>query len=199
MALEHPPQASDQAPISSASPPSPSPPILPLQPKRQPSFWERTKQSTVGVWDNAYKLGSRREKQNSLEALYPTSLDVESIRAARILRTFTWDAADVSEESLADRRKIQLVLRKIPPEVVSAAKGLVIVNVFRTGSLFSAVNGSGVVLSRLPDGCEFISASATTFELIFISLLRIESSVFSLVFSLWYTSKIGRFSVLSGS
>ncbi|GAA5977331.1 hypothetical protein JCM5350_002431 [Sporobolomyces pararoseus] len=152
MALEHPPQASDQAPISSASPPSPSPPILPLQPKRQPSFWERTKQSTVGVWDNAYKLGSRREKQNSLEALYPTSLDVESIRAARILRTFTWDAADVSEESLADRRKIQLVLRKIPPEVVSAAKGLVIVNVFRTGSLFSAVNGSGVVLSRLPDG-----------------------------------------------
>ncbi|GAA5950432.1 hypothetical protein JCM3765_004544 [Sporobolomyces pararoseus] len=150
MALEHPPQASE-APISSAS--SPSPPTLPPPPtKRQPSFWERTKQSTVGVWDNAYKLGSKREKQSSLEAFYPTSLDVESIRAARILRTFTWDAADVSEESLADRRKSQLVLRKIPPEVVSGAKGLAIVNVFRTGSLFSAINGSGVVLSRLPDG-----------------------------------------------
>ncbi|GAA6015174.1 hypothetical protein JCM11491_000492 [Sporobolomyces phaffii] len=147
MAELQPPPAPSRSPSTS---PSPSPPPRPAT-KRQPSFWERTKQSTAGVWDNAYKLGSR-SKQQSFESCYPSSLEIEAIRAARILRTLTYDAVDVPEDSLADRRKSQIPLLKIPPETIQAARGLAILTVFRTGSLFGAVSGSGIVLSRLPDG-----------------------------------------------
>ncbi|SNX84055.1 related to YSC84 - protein involved in the organization of the actin cytoskeleton [Melanopsichium pennsylvanicum] len=51
-----------------------------------------------------------------------------------------------------DHRKTQKVIRKIPPKVLQKAHGLAIFTVFRTGFGFSGASGSGVVLSRLPDG-----------------------------------------------
>ncbi|CDU23282.1 related to YSC84-protein involved in the organization of the actin cytoskeleton [Sporisorium scitamineum] len=51
-----------------------------------------------------------------------------------------------------DSRKTQKVIRKIPPKVLQKAQGLAIFTVFRTGFGFSGASGSGVVLSRLPDG-----------------------------------------------
>ncbi|SPO20339.1 related to YSC84 - protein involved in the organization of the actin cytoskeleton [Ustilago trichophora] len=51
-----------------------------------------------------------------------------------------------------DSRKTQKVIRKIPPKVLQKAHGLAIFTVFRTGFGFSGASGSGVVLSRLPDG-----------------------------------------------
>lgn len=132
---------------TSSRKPTPSPPSL----RQQPSFWERTKQLSdkIGGWSN------KQANRAGVEAFYPTSLDDESNKAARILRTFTWDAADLPEESLADRRKSQIVLRKIPPEAIHSSSGLAIFTVFRTGLLHSVAAGSGVVLSRLPDGSEF--------------------------------------------
>ncbi|GAA5922584.1 uncharacterized protein JCM15063_003352 [Sporobolomyces koalae] len=107
--------------------------------QRGPSFWERTKQS-VGAWDSSYMVGVKVNKQTArspgVEAFYPASLDVESIKAARILKTFVWTSPEY----------------KIPPAALRAAAGLAILTVFRTGSLFAAVVGSGVILSRLPDG-----------------------------------------------
>ncbi|GAC99407.1 hypothetical protein PHSY_007008 [Pseudozyma hubeiensis SY62] len=51
-----------------------------------------------------------------------------------------------------DSRKTQKVIRRIPPKVLQKAHGLAIFTVFRTGFGFSGASGSGVVLSRLPDG-----------------------------------------------
>ncbi|EST06588.1 Src homology-3 domain protein [Kalmanozyma brasiliensis GHG001] len=51
-----------------------------------------------------------------------------------------------------DSRKTQKVIRRIPPKVLEKAHGLAIFTVFRTGFGLSAASGSGVVVSRLPDG-----------------------------------------------
>ncbi|KAK4702814.1 SH3 domain-containing YSC84-like protein 1, partial [Phenoliferia sp. Uapishka_3] len=74
--------------------------------------------------------------QIGTEAFYPTSLDLECSKAARILRTFTSkpntslrlqpysvDASDLPEDSLSDQRKRQRVLKKIPPSVGAAFFG----------------------------------------------------------------------------
>ncbi|KAN0066306.1 hypothetical protein ACQY0O_000400 [Thecaphora frezii] len=132
----------------------------------------------IGRWTNrtAGKLGA--------ESFWPTEMDLECDKAARILRTFTTKGAevevdvsrtDVLNDTTAavpppqqpqvdangkkiknphkyDHRKTQKVLRRISPQVLSKAQGLAIFTVFRTGFGFSGASGSGVVLSRLPDG-----------------------------------------------
>ncbi|GAA5926564.1 hypothetical protein JCM1841_001446 [Sporobolomyces salmonicolor] len=146
---------------SSTLPPPPPRRTVPAlsKPPRQTSFWEKTKQTTAGAWDTAYKisdkLGHWTNKQGAklgFEAFYPTSLDKEVTKAARILRTFTMDAADLPEETLRDRRKSQRVLRKIPPAALSSAAGIAIFTVFRAGLVTSGAGGSGVVIARLKDG-----------------------------------------------
>lgn len=83
----------------------------------------------------------------------PASLEVECSRAARILRTFTLDAADLpAEVSVADRRKSQLVLSRIPQEALAAAQGLAVLTVLKKGFVNGGASGSGVVLARLKDG-----------------------------------------------
>lgn len=94
--------------------------------------------------------------QGDVDPHAPVRLDVECARAARILRTFTLDAADLpAEVSLAERRKSQVVLRKIPPAAIAAAQGLVVLTVLRSGALDNELSGSGVVLARLKDGSAF--------------------------------------------
>ena len=51
--------------------------------------------------------------------------------------------------------KQRKVLRKIPPEVIAEAKGLCIFTSMRSGiAPFGGAGGTGVVVGRLPDGCE---------------------------------------------
>lgn len=51
--------------------------------------------------------------------------------------------------------KILLTLvQVIPRTVLERAEGFAIFTVFKAGFLFSARAGSGVVVARLPDGCE---------------------------------------------
>lgn len=82
-----------------------------------------------------------------MEAFYPTSLDLECSKgeclvvfwnflrtkgadifpkAARILRMFTVDAADLPEESLADNGKKQKVIKKIPQSAIENCKGIAV-------------------------------------------------------------------------
>ncbi|BGP44739.1 hypothetical protein JCM10450v2_000553 [Rhodotorula kratochvilovae] len=136
------------------SPPSSSTSLAPAR----PSFWERARSSTVGALDAATKgaiwtAKPAKDQPADDNPFTPASLDVECIRAARILRTFTLDAADLpAEVSLADRRKSQVVLAKIPPEVLAAAQGVAVFTVVRKGVVGSGASGSGVVLARLKDG-----------------------------------------------
>ncbi|GAA5834494.1 hypothetical protein JCM9279_004332 [Rhodotorula babjevae] len=141
-----------------ASPPPPASSAL-AAPAR-PSFWERARSSTVGAIDAAAKgaISIAKPAQHSDDdtndnPLAPASLRVECSRAARILRTFTLDAADLpAEVSIADRRKSQLVLSRIPQEALAAAQGLVILTVLKKGVAHGGSSGSGVVLARLKDG-----------------------------------------------
>ncbi|GAA5835324.1 hypothetical protein JCM11251_006680 [Rhodosporidiobolus azoricus] len=160
----------ESAPTKKAAPPLPPPPprrdpsLDKPQPEAAPatSWWQKAKGSTAGAWDAAYKqadkIGFWSNKQADkvgVESFYPTSLSLESVKCARILRTFTMDAADLPDElsqSLADRRKSQVVLRKIPPAAIAAAQGLAIFTVLRSGFVVSGASGSGVVLARLKDG-----------------------------------------------
>ncbi|KAK7731521.1 hypothetical protein SLS53_008761 [Cytospora paraplurivora] len=103
------------------------------------------------------------------EAFWPTSLNAECDKAARILKSFckdgfyTEDKAAVAEAtetpsssprptaSPGPKGKAK-VLVKIPQKVIETAAGLAIFTTMRTGLHLSGAGGSGVLVSRLPDG-----------------------------------------------
>lgn len=100
--------------------------------------WSTTKATSKQGFDKVYdlvdKLGAPVNKlSNKLgsEAFWPTTLDKESDKAARILRSFCKDGFYVEEEDhLANGvvktdkpRGKQRVIKKIPTEVIKRAKG----------------------------------------------------------------------------
>ncbi|KAI0160067.1 hypothetical protein GGR52DRAFT_176902 [Hypoxylon sp. FL1284] len=102
------------------------------------------------------KLGS--------EAFWPTSIDKECDKAARILKSFCKDGfytnpsasgqpgpSQGNSNSVGPSSKPK-VLVKIPQAAIANAKGLAIFTTFRTGFHISGAGGSGLVVARLPDG-----------------------------------------------
>ncbi|TID26522.1 DUF500-domain-containing protein [Venturia nashicola] len=101
------------------------------------------------------KLGAPVNKlSNKLgaEAFWPTTLDLESEKAARILRSFCKDGFYEEEARQGPITATQRVIKKIPAEVIKNAKGLAIFTTMRTGLWFSGAGGSGILIARLPDG-----------------------------------------------
>ncbi|KAI9659840.1 MAG: hypothetical protein M1821_001191 [Bathelium mastoideum] len=127
----------------------------------QQTTWEKTKTTSKAgfdkVWGWADKLGAPVNKlSNKLgsEAFWPTTLDKESDKAARILRSFCKDGfydVELTKSNDGPKQK-QRVLKKIPPEVIRNAKGLAIFTTMRTGLWVSGAGGSGVLLGRKEDG-----------------------------------------------
>lgn len=111
------------------------------------------KSSFDWLWQKSGILGNWMNKQAGkmgMEAFWPTSLDKECEKCARILYTFTQRGGTIHstlEDPHADR-KTQRVIKKIPPQIIQQAEGLAIFTVFRTGLGWSAASGSGVVISR---------------------------------------------------
>src|ERR1700761_9232071 len=110
-----------------------------------PRAWEKTKgYSKKGfnkAWHTLDKLGApinRLSNRVGAEAFWPTSLDKESDKAARILRSFCKDGfyqkideaqakkAEESGEKLEGPQGKQRVVKKIPESVIKNAKGLAI-------------------------------------------------------------------------
>ena len=131
-------------------------PILPT--------WSQAKTTSKAGFDKVYnivdKLGDPVNKLShkvGAEAFWPTTLDRESDKAARILRSFCKDGFYVkdSEDSLpaggAPRGKARVV-KKIPPEVIRNAKGLAIFTTMRTGLWVSGAGGSGILVARTATG-----------------------------------------------
>ncbi|KZT57424.1 DUF500-domain-containing protein [Calocera cornea HHB12733] len=121
--------------------------------------WDTTKKVGSATWNGLYKVAdkvgfwtNKQVAKLGMEAFYPTNLETEVVKAARILRTFTLDAPDVDSEAFADRKKTQKVIRKIPPSAIDKCAGLAIFTVFRTGFVVSGAGGSGVVIAKMPDG-----------------------------------------------
>lgn len=134
------------------------------------STWDKTKRfSKKGfdkAWDTVDKLGApvnRLSNRLGAEAFWPMTIDKESDKAARILRSFCKDGfyAPESTEGTDEQGKInrpkgkQRVIRKIPSKVVKNAKGLAIFTTMRTGLWISGSGGSGVLLARIPETGEW--------------------------------------------
>ncbi|CRG88606.1 hypothetical protein PISL3812_05637 [Talaromyces islandicus] len=133
------------------------------------------------AWQALDKLGApvnRLSNRVGAEAFWPTTLDKESEKAARILRSFCKDgfyekideesAAATAEEKAKEeaqnpdaKHKIdrpagkQRVLVKIPSDVIKRAKGIAIFTTMRTGLWFSGAGGSGILMARVPETGEW--------------------------------------------
>ncbi|KAL1851170.1 hypothetical protein Plec18170_006494 [Paecilomyces lecythidis] len=139
-----------------------------------PSAWEKTfgysKKGFDKAWHALDKLGApvnRLSNRIGAEAFWPMSLDKESDKAARILRSFCKDG--FYEDPTPDEERMkrdskgridkpqgkQRVLKKIPSEVIKQAKGLAIFTTMRTGLWISGAGGSGVLLARIPETGEW--------------------------------------------
>ncbi|KAF2758730.1 DUF500-domain-containing protein [Pseudovirgaria hyperparasitica] len=125
------------------------------------TFWQRTKVGSKVGFDKVYtwvdKLGApvnRLSNKLGSEAFWPTTLDKESDKAARILRSFCKDGFYQEEEiqPTDGPKQKQKVLKRIPPEVIKNAKGLAIFTTMRTGLWVSGAGGSGIVVARQEDG-----------------------------------------------
>ena len=124
--------------------------------------WSQTKTTSKQGFDKVYnlvdKLGPPINKLSNKigsEAFWPTTLDKESDKAARILRSFCKDGFYVEEEQHAGdgvpKGKVKVV-KKIPTEVIRKAKGLAIFTTMRTGLWVSGAGGSGVLMARTSSG-----------------------------------------------
>ncbi len=110
------------------------------------------------VYNLVDKLGAPVNKLSHTlgsEAFWPTTLDKESDKAARILRSFCKDGFYVEQEAHeksgdAPKGKAKVV-KKIPTEVVRKAKGLAIFTTMRTGLWVSGAGGSGILVARKED------------------------------------------------
>lgn len=124
--------------------------------------WDRTKTTSKKgfdkVWGWADKLGApvnRFTNRIGSEAFWPTTLDKESDKAARILRSFCKDGFYTEEERPTNQdgpKQKQKVLKKIPEKVIQNCVGLAVFTVMRTGLWISGAGGSGVLIAKKEDG-----------------------------------------------
>ena len=103
------------------------------------------------------KLGApvnRLSNKLGAEAFWPTTLDKESDKAARILQSFCKDGfyEDEDRPSPDSPKGKQKVVKKIPAEVIRRAKGLAIFTTMRTGLWVSGAGGSGILVGRTASG-----------------------------------------------
>lgn len=116
------------------------------------------------TWDVAGKyIGEPMNKyagKMGIEGVWPTTMDRECDKAARILRVFTLDggidtSATVEKLNVEDvdaKKKTAKVIKRIPAKALREAQGIAIFTVFRSGLGFSAASGSGIVIARKPNG-----------------------------------------------
>ncbi|KAI8655134.1 Ysc84 domain-containing protein [Fusarium keratoplasticum] len=90
------------------------------------------------------------------EGWWPTTMDKECNKAARILHNFTNLSSSTPPKTSGPMHPTGLTRKsmvKIPPHVLHRAAGLAIFNVLRAGACHgSLAGGSGVVVARRPDG-----------------------------------------------
>ncbi|KAI9708252.1 MAG: hypothetical protein M1820_004206 [Bogoriella megaspora] len=123
------------------------------QPASKTSVWEKTKASSKTWFEKVGTPVNKISNKLGAEAFWPTSLDKEADKAARILRSFCIDGF-VAEQGGGKHGndKKHKSLDHIPPEVIRNCKGLAIFTVMRAGLHWSGAGGSGVIVSKMPNG-----------------------------------------------
>jgi lipid-binding SYLF domain-containing protein len=146
------------------------------------TLWEKTKAGAGTTYNKALKPGfdkawvaldklgapvNRLSNKLGSEAFWPTTMDKESDKAARILRSFCKDGfyskideaqakkAEEAGEKIEGPQGKQRVLKKIPEKVIRQAVGLAIFTTMRTGLWVSGAGGSGVLVARHPETQEW--------------------------------------------
>ncbi|KIW76284.1 hypothetical protein Z517_11030 [Fonsecaea pedrosoi CBS 271.37] len=147
------------------------------------TVWEKTKGYSNTAYEKALKPGfnkayavvdklgapvNRLSNKVGSEAFWPTTLDKESEKAARILRGFCKDGfyeqIEEKEAKKVEERNAttvgvpqgkQRVMKKIPASVIKNAVGLAIFTTMRTGWLFGGSGGAGILVGRHPETGEW--------------------------------------------
>ncbi|WFD43715.1 hypothetical protein MPSI1_002379 [Malassezia psittaci] len=128
--------------------------------------WASAKKVETKAWnvlEPVGKLSNNLAGRLGMESFWPTTMDKEIEKCARIITTFTRRGAPLgddnvpheSETNASDKyadRKTQKVAFKIPEKILQDAKGVAIFTVFRTGMAFSGASGSGVVITKDENG-----------------------------------------------
>ncbi|RGP68921.1 hypothetical protein FLONG3_7982 [Fusarium longipes] len=142
--------------------------FVPPEEHKKPGWTERFSQlgmkAAAPINSLAHKFGS--------QSFLPETIDKECDKAASILRSFckngvyadpdssqvptsTDPKAEATNDEIIDPTKEKpkkRVLVNIPPKVIAKAQGLAIFTTLRAGYAFSGATGSGILISRLPDG-----------------------------------------------
>ncbi|KAM0125812.1 hypothetical protein ACHAP3_009568 [Botrytis cinerea] len=137
----------------------------------KPSAWSKTKLGGKAAFDKGWaafeKLGGPVNKLTNKigsEAFWPTGMEKECEKAARILKSFCKDGfmaeqqKDASQDS-ETKKKVQdgpskppKVLVKIPQKVIKNCVGLAIYTTMRSGLWVSGAGGSGVLIAKNENG-----------------------------------------------
>ncbi|TGJ77580.1 hypothetical protein E0Z10_g10691 [Xylaria hypoxylon] len=106
----------------------------------------------------ADKIPSSRSSRLAREAFWPTTLDKECEKAARILKSFCSDGFSTPDErpgsplTSSSTQSSSRILKKIPPRLIQNAVGLAIFTSMRSGLWTSGSGGSGILVARRTDG-----------------------------------------------
>lgn len=183
----------------------PPPPPIPKRPTptdtdssdaKGPTLWERTKGASNTAFEKGLKPGfnkvynvvdklqgpaNRLSNKMGSEAFWPTTMDKESEKCARILRGFVKDGfyeqVDSNDAQRIATRQSQMgvpqegvpkgkqrVVVKIPVSVIKNAIGLVIFTTMRTGWVLGGSGGSGVLVARHPETGEWSPPSGVQIQ-----------------------------------
>ncbi|KAJ4329081.1 hypothetical protein N0V84_000438 [Fusarium piperis] len=160
---------SSNEPVDPLKQPDQAPPTYTAEPDyQQPSPSEQQQQprdapSKQAKGHHFHRIGSKAgrplNKAANLigaEGWWPTTMDKECNKAARILHSFTNLSSSTPPKANGPMHPTGLTRKsmvKIPPDVLHRAAGLAIFNVLRAGACNgSLAGGSGVVVARRADG-----------------------------------------------
>ncbi|KAI3343095.1 hypothetical protein F4824DRAFT_444482 [Ustulina deusta] len=106
----------------------------------------------------ADKIPSSRSSRLAREAFWPTTLDKECEKAARILKSFCSDGFSTPDDrpgsplTSSSTQSSSRILKKIPPRLIQNAVGLAVFTSMRSGLWTSGSGGSGILVARKTDG-----------------------------------------------
>ncbi|KAK4226179.1 SH3 domain-containing YSC84-like protein 1 [Podospora fimiseda] len=88
------------------------------------------------------------------ETYWPTTLDKECDKAARILKSFCFDGFQYPDSEKIDpnTKEPAYITKKIPPRIIQNAVGLAVFSCMRSGLWMSGSGGAGLITARKADG-----------------------------------------------
>ncbi|KAK4099350.1 hypothetical protein N658DRAFT_430143 [Parathielavia hyrcaniae] len=144
---------------------TPSTPIIPVTPvtptpPRTPGALDRVfgwAEKIVPANRNSTTTLASPPTRYGRETYWPTSLDKECDKAARIIKSFCFDGflsqeSDQTESGPTDPKTPKYITKKIPPRIIQNAVGLAVFSCMRSGLWMSGSGGAGLITARKADG-----------------------------------------------